>query len=111
MRFAAPTGAGCPRLTQKEGGGWREQTGERLSSLVLTRDGPNRKSPIASVQRTQSTLAGHSAGPRETNTTPMNANRAIRIAAQRPQGLRGPNSVVLGGDMTANELGGPLKCT
>ena len=45
------------------------------------------KSPIASVQRTPSTLAGHSAGPCGTNTTPTNANRAIRIAAQRTQGL------------------------
>ena len=45
------------------------------------------QSPIASVQRTQTTLAGHSAVPRGTNTTPMNANRAIRIAAQRTQGL------------------------
>ena len=61
------------------------------------------KSPIASVQRTQSTLAGHSAGPRGTNTTPTNANHAIRIAVQRTQGLRGPNSVFLGGNVTANE--------
>ena len=59
-------------------------------------DGPNRQSPIASVQRTQSTLAGHSAGPRGTNTTPTSANRAIRTAVQRTQGLRGPNSF-LGG--------------
>ena len=65
-------------------------------------DGQNRQSPIASVQRT-STLANHSAVPRGTNTTPTNANRAIRIAAQRTQGLRGPNSASLGGDMTANE--------
>ena len=56
-------------------------------------DGQNRQSPIASVQRTRSTLAGHSAGTRGTNTTP----------AQRTQGLRGPNSVFLEGDMTANE--------
>ena len=60
------------------------------------------KSPIASVQCTRSTLAGHSAGPRGTDTTPTNANRAIRIAAQRTQGLRGPISVFLAGDMTAN---------
>ena len=45
------------------------------------------KSPIASVQRTRSTLAGHSAVPRGMNVTPMNANCAIRIAAQRTQGL------------------------
>ena len=59
-------------------------------------------SPIASVQRMWSTLAGHSAGAGGTNTTPTNANHVIRIAAQRTQGLRGPNSVFLGGDMTAN---------
>ena len=66
-------------------------------------DGPNRQSPIASVQQTQSTIAGHSAGPRGTTTTPTNANRTIRIAVQRTQGLQGPNSVFLGGDMTVNE--------
>ena len=33
----------------------------------------------------------------------MNANRVIRIAAQRTQGLQGPNSVFLGGAMAANE--------
>ena len=33
----------------------------------------------------------------------MNANRAIRIAVQRTQGLRGLNSAFLGGDMTASE--------
>ena len=93
-----------PRKGEEEGwpakGGKKEKrTRENRSDL----DGPNRQSPIASVQRTQSTLAGHSAGPRGTNTTPTNTNRAIRIAAQRTQGLRGPNSVFLGGDMTANE--------
>ena len=48
------------------------------------------KLPIAkslSVQRTRATLASHSAGPPGTNTTPTKANRAIRIAAQRTQGL------------------------
>ena len=40
------------------------------------------QSPIASVQRTWPTLAGHSAVPLGTSTTPMNANRAIRIAAR-----------------------------
>ena len=44
--------------------------------------GLNRQSAIASVQRTQSTLAGHSAIPRGTNTTRMNVDRAIRVAAQ-----------------------------
>ena len=60
---------------------------------VLIFDGQNRQSPVASVQRTQSTLASHAAIARGTNTTPTNANRTIRIAAQRTQGLRGPNSV------------------
>ena len=59
----------------------------------LTLDGQNRQSPIASVQRTRSTLASHSAVPRGTNVKRMNANRAIRIAAQRTQGLRGLISV------------------
>ena len=53
---------------------------QRSHHLFL--DGPNHQSPIASVQRTRPTLAGHSAVQRGTNTTPMNANRAIRIAAQ-----------------------------
>ena len=38
-----------------------------------------------------------------TNVKRMNANRAIRIAAQRTQGLWGLISVFLEGDMTANE--------
>ena len=50
-------------------------------------DGQNRQSPIASVQRTRSTLASHSAVPRGTNVKRVNTNRAIRIAAQRAQGL------------------------
>ena len=84
------------------------QTSAAFWLFVLRRtleslDGQNRQSPIASVQRTRSTLASQSAGPRGTNTTPTNANRAIRIAVQRTQGLQGPNSVFLGGDMTANE--------
>ena len=62
------------------------------------------KSPIAnpSVQRTRSTLTGHSVDICGTDTTPTNANRAIPIATQ---GLRGPNSVFLaflGENMTAN---------
>ena len=44
------------------------------------------ESPIASVQRTRTTLASHSTIPNETNAKQMNANRAIRIAAQRPRG-------------------------
>ena len=64
--------------------------------MDLILDGPNRQSPIASVQHTRSTLAGHSAVPRGTHTAPTNANRAMRIAAQRTQGLREPISVFLG---------------
>ena len=45
------------------------------------------KSPIASVQRTRSTLANHSAIPCGTNVKRMDANRAIRIAAQQTRGL------------------------
>ena len=58
-----------------------------LGPLIDPLEGPNRQSPIASVQRTRSTLAGHSAVPRGTNVTRTNANRAIRIAAERTQGL------------------------
>ena len=89
----------------KEGQAHRQGTLKSYTLLECLRnlDGPNRQSPIASVQRTQPTLAGHSASPHGTNTTPMNANRAIRIAVPRTQGLCGPNSVFLGGDMTANE--------
>ena len=83
------------------GGGWILSGGFACSGRHL--DGPNRQAPIASVQRTRSTLTSYPAGRLGTNTTPTNANRAIRIAAQRTQGLRGPNSVFLGGDMTANE--------
>ena len=60
---------------------------------VVHLDGQNRQSPIASVQRTRSALANHSAVPRGTNVKRMNANRAIRIAAQRGQGLWGLISV------------------
>ena len=59
-------------------------------------DGKNRQSPIASVQRTLSTLASHSAVPRGTNVKRVNANRAIQIAAQRTQGLWGLISLVWG---------------
>ena len=62
-------------------------TFEFIGTIALNLDGPNRQSPIASSQRTRSTLAGHSAVPRRTNVARMNANRAIRIAAQRTKGL------------------------
>ena len=52
-----------------------------------------RQSPIASVQRTLSTLASHSAIPRGTNVKWVNANRSMRIATQRKQGLWGLVSV------------------
>ena len=60
---------------------------ETMEQQAPNPDGPNRQLPIATVQRTRSILASHSAVPRGTNTTPMNANRAIGIAAQRTQGL------------------------
>ena len=44
-------------------------------TLVCTK--PWFKRDLTSVQRRQSTLASHSAGPCGTNTTPTNANRAI----------------------------------
>ena len=45
------------------------------------------QSPIASVQRTWSILAGHSAVSCGTNATRMTTNHAIRTATQRTQGL------------------------
>ena len=51
---------------------------------------------IASVQLTRSTLASHSAFPRGMNVKRLNANRAMRIAAQRTQGLWGLISVFWG---------------
>ena len=60
-----------------------------FGTVTYDLDGQNRQSPIASDQRTRSTLTGHSAIPCGTNVKRMNANRAIRIAAQRKQGLRG----------------------
>ena len=47
--------------------------------------GPNRQSPIPSVQRTRSTLAGHSAAPCGMNVALTHANCVIRTAAQRTQ--------------------------
>ena len=45
-------------------------------------DGQNRQSPIACIQRTQSTLASHAAVPCRANATWTNANRAIRFESQ-----------------------------
>ena len=64
-----------------------EETGKIHPKIHSNLDGQNRQSPIASVQRTRSTLASRTAIPRGTNVKRMNANRAIRIAGQRTQGL------------------------
>ena len=56
-------------------------------SLQNNLDGQTRQSSMGSVERTQATLAGHSSAPRGMNTTETNANRMIRIAAQRTQDL------------------------
>ena len=71
-------------------------SGRFLKISLRNLDGQNRQSPIASVQRTQSTLASHSAAPCGTNGKRMNSNRAIQIALQRTQGLWGLISVFWG---------------
>ena len=48
-----------------------------ICQCVCHLNGQNRQSRISSGQRMRSTLAGHSAVPRGTNVTKMNANRAI----------------------------------
>ena len=58
------------------------QQTSKVLGLMLSLDGQNGQSPIARGQRTRSTLASHSAVPCGTNVKRMNANRAIRIAAQ-----------------------------
>ena len=75
---------------------WHETKDHGSHESHQSLDEPNRQSPIASVQRTRLTLLGHSAGPRGMNTTATNANRAIRMALQRTQGLRGPKSFFSG---------------
>ena len=45
-----------------------ESIGVRVDLTLLSLDGPNRQSPIASVQRRRSTLADHSTGPRSFHT-------------------------------------------
>ena len=59
----------------------------RVVSHGMDLDAQNPLSPIASVQQTRSALANHSAIPRGTKVARTNANRAIRVAAQRTQGL------------------------
>ena len=88
LSFAPVQPQACARC------GLEAAPGARVSNLfgfhpkrLLSLDGQDRQSPIASVQRTRSTLASHSAVPRGTNVKQMNANRAIRIAAPRTQGL------------------------
>ena len=54
------------------------------------------KSPIASVQRTQSTLASHSAIPRGMNATRMNANRLDSNRSAMNAGPMRTNFCVLG---------------
>ena len=54
-------------------------------------------SPIASLERTVSTLASHFAISCGTNVARANANRAIRIEAQRTHCLRRPISGCFGG--------------
>ena len=61
--------------------------GHPMQDLFTDLDGPNRQSPIASVQRTGSPFTGHSAVPRGTNVARINSNRATRIAAQGTQSL------------------------
>ena len=69
------------------GGSWIGEARSYLSGLLGTLRGADRQSSLASIQRTRSTLAGHSAIPHGTNVTRMNANRAIRTAKERTQGL------------------------
>ena len=58
------------------------QKGIQFFAYNWNLDGQNRQSPVASVQRTRSTLVSHSAVPRGTNVKRVNANRVIQIATQ-----------------------------
>ena len=69
----------------------------RFSPPPPTLDGQNRQSPIASVQRTRSTLASHSAVPHGKNTTSTNANRAIRIATHNERRVYEDQILCFGG--------------
>ena len=61
------------------------QGGTGLPRNLRWAKSPIKKTPIATVQRTRSTLASHSAVPCGTHVKRMNANRAIQIVAQRTQ--------------------------
>ena len=68
------------RMVQGTEGG-SNRTYRRMQVLnAMLLDGQHRQLPIAGVQRTWSTLAGHSAVPRRTNVKRMNAKCAIQIA-------------------------------
>ena len=102
---------GGPLLLERKG--WKNSTQElgsksRASKIRFPEFGPKfgfrrckipcpelrwAKSPIASVQRTRSILASHSAIPCGANVKRTNANCAIRIAAQQTQCLWGLISV------------------
>ena len=74
-----------------------------MACFAVVLDGLNRQSPIASVQRTRPTLASHSAVPRGTNTTPMNAQSRDSNRSATNAGPMRTKSCVLGGDMSSNE--------
>ena len=95
----------CPWPPTLSDCGWTKWACESpvwVEKQMKSLGGQNRQSPIASVQRTQPTLASHTALPRGTNAKWTNANCAIRNATQWMQGLWGLISVV-GENMTANE--------
>ena len=70
-----PTGKWGEKVTRNHSNG-----GPQFGACLILSDAPVltwAKSPIASVQRTRSTLASHSAVPCGTNVKRTNANRAI----------------------------------
>ena len=79
-RCAVSLGPAGPKAHPKSRSTKKKNFGRSKRGLTL--DGQNRQSPIASVQRTRSTLASHSAVPRGTNVKRMNANRT-RFESQR----------------------------
>ena len=62
----------------------------------------NRQSPIASVQRTQSTLAGHAAVPHGTSVANKRQSRDLNCSTTNAASPR-THLFVLGDQMTANE--------
>ena len=71
-----------------------------LSPRTPALDGQNRQSLAFSERNKLSQAIPQFHMERMVQRTPIHA---IRTAMQRTQRLRGPNSVLLGGDMTANE--------